>query len=215
MPLAEYRKKRKFGRTPEPSGKRVRRATRKDPIFVVQKHDASRLHFDFRLEIDGTLASWAIPRGPSLNSGDKRLAVMTEDHPLEYAEFEGVIPEGQYGAGTVMVWDRGRYELCSHEAAGTQLERGELKFALHGVKLRGEFVLIHSGARSANPSRSQQWLLIKHRDDYVDHSWHVENEALCCSVLTGRTLAEIAQGRPGSKRNRGSVGQGVTAQGGS
>lgn len=206
MPLAEYRKKRKFGRTPEPSGKRVRGTARKDPIFVVQKHNASHLHFDFRLEIDGTLASWAIPRGPSLNSADKRLAVMTEDHPLEYADFEGVIPEGHYGAGTVMVWDRGRFELCGHEPAKVQLERGEIKFSLHGVKLRGEFVLIHSGARSADPARARQWLLIKHRDDYVDHSWDVESDTLCCSVLTGRTLDEIAQGRPGKKRTAGHSG---------
>lgn len=190
MPLEEYRKKRTFKQTPEPAG-RTRRG-RKTPIFVVQKHAATSLHYDFRLEIDGVLTSWAVPRGPSLNPLDKRLAIMTEDHPIEYADFEGVIPPGNYGAGAVMIWDRGRYELRGEGPAAGQLARGELKFALHGVKLRGEFVLVHTGARSNAPSRVRQWLLIKHRDEHTDPSWDMESPVLGRSVFSGRTLEEIA-----------------------
>src|SRR5258705_8902764 len=139
MPLEAYRKKRDFAATPEPPG-HVRRAGRRlRPIFVVQKHDASRLHYDFRLEINGVLTSWAVPKGPSMNPADKRLAVMTEDHPLEYADFEGVIPEGQYGAGTVMVWDKGTYELEADIPPDEQLTRGKIDVALQGEKLRGGF----------------------------------------------------------------------------
>ena len=200
MSLDEYRRKRKFGKTPEPVGKRARRLLRKEPGFVVQKHDATNLHYDFRLEIDGVLVSWAVPKGPSLDPSQKRLAVRTEDHPMEYADFEGTIPTGYYGAGTVMVWDRGTFEVAGDQPAVTQLENGELKFALYGRKLRGGFVLIHSGARSADPSRSKQWLLIKHRDGEADPSWDIASAALSGSVLTGRTLEEIAAGRPGRKR---------------
>src|SRR6266478_2462893 len=135
MPLDEYRRKRKFSATPEPPG-RVRRGSGRKLIFVVQKHDASRLHYDFRLEIYGVLVSWAVPKGPSLNPADKRLAIRTEDHPLEYAGFEGVIPEGQYGAGTVMIWDKGTYDVSDGLPAGRQLAQGEIKTVLHGKKLR-------------------------------------------------------------------------------
>src|SRR3981081_4913525 len=124
MPLDEYRRKRKFNATPEPPG-RVRRRSGRNLIFVVQKHGASRLHYDFRLEINGVLASWAVPKGPSMNPADKRLAVMTEDHPLEYADFEGIIPEGQYGAGTVIVWDKGWYEGADEIPVERQVARGK------------------------------------------------------------------------------------------
>src|SRR3979411_662535 len=134
MPLEEYRRKRKFSKTPEPPG-RVGRGSGRNRIFVVQKHDATRLHYDFRLEIGGVLASWAVPKGPSLNPADKRLAIRTEDHPIEYADFEGNIPEGEYGAGTVMVWDKGTYELEPGSSAAKQLADGELKFVLHGQRL--------------------------------------------------------------------------------
>src|SRR5438132_10969514 len=135
MPLEEYRRKRKFSETPEPVG-RIRPGIRRR-IFVVQKHDASRLHYDFRLETNGVLASWAVPKGPSMNPADKRLAVRTEDHPLEYAKFEGVIPPGQYGAGIVMVWDLGKYEPLENQPPEEQLARGKVQIVLQGEKLRG------------------------------------------------------------------------------
>jgi bifunctional non-homologous end joining protein LigD len=187
MSLEDYRKKRDFMKTPEPVG-RPRRSGR-SRIFVVQKHAASRLHYDFRLEINRVLVSWAVPRGPSLNPAQRRLAIRTEDHPLEYADFEGVIPEGQYGAGPVMVWDRGSYQPNDRRSSTEQLKRGEIKFALFGTKLRGGFVLIQTGT----PTR---WLLIKLRDEYADASWDVEDPRLGRSVLTGRTLTEIARAVP-------------------
>jgi bifunctional non-homologous end joining protein LigD len=152
---------------------------------VVQKHDASRLHYDFRLAINGVLASWAVPRGPSMNPAEKRLAVRTEDHPIEYADFEGVIPEGQYGAGPVMVWDKGTYEPEADIAPGKQLARGKIDVVLQGEKLRGGFTLIQTG------SERKRWLLVKHRDEYADPSWDIESPELDRSVLTGRTLKEI------------------------
>ena len=173
-------------------GRRVRRAARKRPILVVQKHDATTLHYDFRLEIDGALASWAVPRGPSLNPAEKRLAIMTEDHPLEYADFEGIIPQGHYGAGPVMIWDRGYYQVTGDGLASEQLARGELKFILYATKLRGEFALIHAGARSSSPSRTRQWLLIKRRDEHADPGWNIESVSLDRSVVSSRTLEEIA-----------------------
>src|SRR4030081_1691478 len=137
--LAEYRRKRRFGETPEPRGKKARKDER---VFVVQKHAATRLHYDLRLEVDGVLKSWAVPKGPSMNPGDKRLAVQVEDHPFEYRTFEGSIPKGQYGGGEVIIWDQGTYAPEGAWSARDQLARGELKFQLHGEKLRGSFVLV-------------------------------------------------------------------------
>jgi bifunctional non-homologous end joining protein LigD len=194
MSLEEYRSKRNFAETPEPTG-RIRRANR-TRIFVVQKHAAGRLHYDFRLAIKGLLVSWAVPKGPSMNPTEKRLAIRTEDHPLEYADFEGVIPEGQYGAGTVMVWDKGRYEPEEDIPADKQLSRGTIDMVLHGEKLRGGFTLIHRGQGSADPRRRNRWLLVKHRDEYTDASWDIESPELDRSVLTGRTFKEIEEGRP-------------------
>src|SRR5258705_7668866 len=192
MPLEAYRKKRNFGETPEPPGG-VRRAGRlRRPIFVVQKHDASRLHYDFRIEINGVLTSWAVPKGPSMNPADKRLAAMTEDHPLEYADFEGIIPEGQYGAGTVMVWDKGWYEPADDVPMDRHLARGKIDIVLHGRKLRGGFTLIKMETRSGGRSQARHWLLIKHRDEHADSSWNIEAPSLSRSVLTGRTVKEIA-----------------------
>jgi bifunctional non-homologous end joining protein LigD len=156
--LEEYRRKRKFSETPEPAGKtRARGGNR----FVVQEHHARRLHYDFRLEIDGVLKSWAVPKGPSMNPADKRLAVQTEDHPLEYGKFHGTIPAGHYGAGEVKIWDEGRFEPEGELSASEQLKRGEIKFVLEGQKLRGSFVLVK--LRNSNSSKPE-WLLIKHRD---------------------------------------------------
>ena len=179
LSLEEYRRKRRFAETPEPRG----------DTFVVQQHDATRMHWDFRLEMGGVLASWAVPKGPSLNPADKRLAVQTEDHPLEYAHFEGVIPEGNYGAGPVMVWDNGTYEMEGAPKAG------ELKFRLHGRKLRGSFALVHTGKRAEDPKDRKNWLLIKHADQYANPEWDVGQ--FDWSVLSGRTLAEIEAGLSG------------------
>jgi bifunctional non-homologous end joining protein LigD len=186
--LEEYRRKRQFDRTPEPSGKEPR--TTNENTFVVQKHAARRLHYDFRLTIDGTLKSWAVPKGPSLNSADKRLAVQTEDHPLDYANFEGKIAEGNYGAGTVMVWDRGTFRVEGNLDALGQLERGEIKFCLSGEKLRGSFVLV----KLKRSSKGNEWLFIKHKDVAEEPTWNIDEHD--GSVITGRTLQEIAEELP-------------------
>jgi bifunctional non-homologous end joining protein LigD len=191
MALEEYRKRRNFKETPEPAGrKKGSHGSANLPIFVVQKHQATSLHYDFRLEIGGVLVSWAVPKGPSLNPADKRLAIQTEDHPIEYSNFEGVIPEGQYGAGTVMVWDKGTHQTDPGGSAAEQLAQGELKFSLHGKKLQGGFVLIRRGLKSAGARGQRSWLLIKRRDEYADSSWNIDGHDR--SVLTGRSLDEIA-----------------------
>jgi len=154
MKLSDYHKKRDFKKTSEPSGQGSDPVT--SLIFVVQKHHASHLHYDFRLAIDGVLKSWAIPKGPSLQPAEKRLAVMTEDHPLEYANFEGVIPQGEYGAGTVEIWDRGTWEPISD--LKTWLKTRKLEFVLHGKKLQGVWVLVGFKDEPKN------WLLIKKKD---------------------------------------------------
>src|SRR6266581_1238285 len=190
--LEEYQRKRQFDRTPEPSGKEPGPA--KENTFVVQKHAARRLHYDFRLAINGTLKSWAVPKGPSLNSADKRLAVQTEDHPLDYAGFEGKIPEGSYGAGTVMVWDRGTFSVEGNLDALRQLERGEIKFNLNGEKLRGSFVLV----KLKHSEKGNEWCMIKHKDVAEDSAWNIENHD--GSVLTGRTIDEIKEELPPKRK---------------
>src|SRR5436305_11811290 len=225
--LEEYKRKRRFDRTPEPSGapepvagkvqdkpspsaKRTRLPKPKLPqlevrpgaehgdTFVVQKHRATRLHYDFRLAIDGALKSWAVPKGPSHSHADKRLAVQTEDHPLEYGGFEGKIPEGSYGAGSVMVCDRGTLVLeadpyqpqAAPLDAVQQLQRGEIKFSLNGEKLRGSFVLV----KLKRSEKGNEWLLIKHKDAAEDPKWNIEEHD--GSVLTGRAIKEIAEQAP-------------------
>src|SRR5882762_9808803 len=221
--LEEYQRKRRFDRTPEPPGapepvggkvqdkpspaaKRTRLPKPKLPqlevrpgaehgdTFVVQKHRATRLHYDFRLAIDGTLKSWAVPKGPSRSHADKRLAVQTEDHPLDYANFEGKIPEGNYGAGTVMVWDRGTFHVEGNLDALKQLEKGEIKFSLNGEKLQGSFVLV----KLKQSEKGNEWLMIKHKDGAEDSSWNIDEHD--GSALTGRTLEEIKEELPPKRR---------------
>jgi bifunctional non-homologous end joining protein LigD len=187
MSLKEYKRKRNFRRTPEPAGSAAKHAPSQQ--FVVQKHAASRLHFDFRLEHDGTLKSWAVPKGPSLDPSVKSLAVQVEDHPLEYAGFEGVIPQGEYGGGTVMVWDRGVWEPEVDPAKG--LKQGKLKFTLHGEKLHGSWALVRMGGRAGEDGKN--WLLIKHRDKYARPNAKTDPLARKQrSVITNRTMDEIA-----------------------
>lgn len=189
MGLTVYRKKRRFNQTPEPSGGKSAGPALK---FVVQKHAASHLHYDFRLEMDGVLKSWAVPKGPSLNPGDKRLAMMVEDHPYDYRSFEGIIPSGNYGAGTVIVWDEGTYEAL--EMKGTkneqekyllkQLKAGSVKIVMQGKKLKGEFALVKIKGKEDNA-----WLLIKHRDKFATETDVTKKDK---SVVSGKTLEKIA-----------------------
>src|SRR6202049_4578899 len=174
--LDTYRKKRRFDVTsePAPSHEERKEAVRPGveaglPRFVVQKHAASHLHYDFRLEAGGALKSWAVPKGPSMNPRDKRLAVQTEDHPMDYANFEGTIPQGNYGAGTVMVWDRGTFAVEGNPGAKEQLARGEIKFRLAGEKLAGSFVLV----RIKRSEKENEWLMIKHQDEAADPRWNI------------------------------------------
>ena len=184
MALEEYKRKRDFKQTPEPPPKLGKGKQRR---FVVQKHRATRLHYDFRLEMEGVLKSWAVPKGPSLDPADKRLAMQVEDHPVSYFDFEGIIPAGNYGAGTVMVWDMGTWEPLG-DAAET-LMKGDLKFRLDGQKLKGEFALVHIKSRRPD-SKGTEWLLIKHRDAYVQPGYDIDQYDY--SVLTGRSMKEIA-----------------------
>jgi bifunctional non-homologous end joining protein LigD len=187
--LSTYRKKRDFGKTPEPSGE-VAVAPSKQRRFVIQKHDATRLHYDFRLEFDGVFKSWAVTKGPSLDPNDKRLAVEVEDHPLDYGDFEGTIPEGQYGGGTVMLWDRGTWESEDPERG---FKKGDLKFTLHGDKLHGSWVLVRMRNRAGE--KRTNWLLIKHRDEYAREG--KDNDILDAdkSVASGRAMEQIAEGK--------------------
>jgi bifunctional non-homologous end joining protein LigD len=179
--LAEYNRRRRFGVTPEPAG-RLARVKNAELQFVIQKHRASRLHYDFRLEHDGVMLSWAVPKGPSLDPSNKRFAMQTEDHPIEYNQFEGVIPEGEYGAGTVMIWDHGTWEP-EVEDVERALAKGDLKFKLYGKKLGGSWVLVRM--------RERQWLLIKHRDKAA--STVDITSAKPRSAVSRRTLAGIAR----------------------
>ena len=184
MALEEYKRKRDFKQTPEPPPKLGKGAQRR---FVVQKHRATRLHYDFRLEMEGVLKSWAVPKGPSLDPADKRLAMQVEDHPVSYFDFEGTIPAGNYGAGTVMVWDMGTWEPQGN--AAEMLQEGDLKFRLNGQKLNGDFALVHMKSRRPG-TKGTEWLLIKHRDAYVQPGYDIDQYDY--SVLTKRTMDEIA-----------------------
>jgi len=186
--LSKYRQKRNFQRTPEPEG---RSGSSEKPHFVIQKHDASSLHYDFRLEMDGVLKSWVVPKGPSTDPREKRLAMPTEDHPLDYADFEGVIPEGEYGAGTVLVWDTGPYRNLRLEkkddgrSMAESHNNGKIEVWLEGRKIKGGYALIRTG-------NDDRWLLVKMDDDEADARRNpVSTEPT--SVLSGRTLEQIAE----------------------
>src|ERR1035437_6628839 len=197
MSLDEYKRKRRFEETPEPPPKLEKQSQHR---FVVQRHDATRLHYDFRLEMEGVLKSWAVPKGPSLDPADKRLAMQVEDHPVSYYDFEGTIPQGNYGGGTVMVWDAGTWEPLSpvpvngEYAPGTEKEaaamlvKGDLKFRLKGKRLNGDFALVHIKGRAG--SKGNEWLLIKKKDDRVVAGFDID--AYDTSILTDRTMAQIA-----------------------
>ena len=199
-PLEEYRAKRDFTHTPEPGGEAEadaaadsEAATEPSRRYVIQKHAATALHYDFRLELDGVLLSWAVPKGPSLDTKDKRLAVHVEDHPIPYADFEGTIPKGEYGGGTVIVWDTGTWTPVNDPHAG--LAKGDLKFNLHGTKLNGLYVLVHMKPRPGE--KREMWLLIKERDEFVRP--HEEFDVIAeqpDSAVTGRSLEEVAAAGP-------------------
>ncbi len=198
MSLEEYKRKRRFAGTPEPPPKLEKQSQHR---FVVQRHDATRLHYDFRLEMEGVLKSWAVPKGPSLDPADKRLAMQVEDHPVSYFDFEGTIPEGNYGAGTVMVWDVGKWEPLSpipvkgeylpgtEKEAIAMLAKGDLKFRLQGKRLNGDFALVHIKGRRPG-SKGNEWLLIKKKDNHVVEGFDID--AYETSVLTDRTMEQIA-----------------------
>ena len=204
MSLTQYKKKRSFEETPEPAGKK--RSSARTLRFVVQKHDATSLHYDFRLEMEGVLKSWAVPKGPSLNPDDKRLAMMVEDHPYDYRTFEGTIPEGNYGAGTVMVWDEGTYEAMSHENEPVkdqekillqELRKGDLKFVLDGSKLKGAYALVKIKSSGENA-----WLLIKKKDNHASTKDITKKDK---SVKTNRNLKQIATETGGKVKERRSL----------
>jgi bifunctional non-homologous end joining protein LigD len=184
MALKDYNEKRKFDETSEPKGKTKK--SKDKLVFVIQRHAASRLHYDFRLEMEGVLKSWAVPKGPSLDPKDKRLAMMVEDHPYDYKDFEGNIPEGNYGAGQVEVWDSGTYEpldessqLSDEKELLKELKAGSLKFILHGKKLKGEFALV-----KMKNAENNSWLLIKHKDDFAEEKYDAEENISSKSLVT-------------------------------
>ena len=213
MSLDEYAAKRCFEKTPEPPPSGTKSTPAAKPYFCVQRHDATRLHYDFRLEIDGVLKSWAVTKVPSLDSATKRLAVEVEDHPLEYGSFEGTIPQGQYGGGTVQLWDQGTWTPQSDDPEG-DLAKGHLKFTLDGERLHGGWALIRMHDRDVRPGRTARhnWLLIKEKDEWAQPG---EPDALLAadtSVTTGRTLDEIASSKKSriwnSSRKKGAAANG-------
>src|SRR5260221_1288524 len=189
MALNEYRKKRDFKVTPEPSGKSPAHDSKAKLRYVIQKHRATALHYDFRLQWNDVMLSWAVPKGPSLNPKVKRLAVQVEDHPIDYSDFEGVIPSGEYGGGTVMIWDTGAWEPEAPDVDAA-LKKGNLKFTLRGKKLKGAWLLVRTRGFGRKPTKPS-WLLIKHRDEYATEDDVAE--VAPHSAVSKRTLAQIAR----------------------
>jgi bifunctional non-homologous end joining protein LigD len=212
--LKEYRAKRRFDQTPEPAGKIA--STPGLPRFTIQKHDATRLHYDLRLEVEGTLKSWAVPKGPSVDPADRRLAVRTEDHPIEYLTFEGVIPEGQYGAGPMIVWDSGTYLNIKQDRRGRSipmskaLEKGSVKIWLEGKKIKGGFALVRTGSGRSGGSGKEQWFLVKLKDEHAAPGRELL-EKRPESVVTGKTIQDLGE-RKRRTRSRGSA-QGADSKG--
>jgi bifunctional non-homologous end joining protein LigD len=198
LSIQKYREKRSFDKTPEPAPSLQLEKGPHPLTFCVQRHHATNLHYDFRLEMDGALKSWAVPKGPTLDPAEKRLAMMVEDHPLEYGGFEGVIPKGNYGAGSVMLWDRGMYEMLGEASAAEQLAKGDFKFVLNGEKLKGEFAIVRMKRGKGN-----EWLLLKKKDAFAHPGWNVDDYAV--SVLSGRTQEEIAQNLEPAKPSKKSA----------
>lgn len=181
--LENYNKKRDFSKTPEPEGKNFKKAN----IFVIQKHNASHLHYDFRLQIGNVLKSWAIPKGPTLNPKDKRLAIETEDHPLEYAGFEGIIPEGSYGGGTVIVWDNGKYENIKPYDIKKSYDDGRIEVSLKGQKLHGNFALVRLKGQISEKSK---WMFIKMRDKFANYDIDITKNRPE-SIITQKTIEDL------------------------
>src|SRR4051812_8926354 len=199
MPLEQYKRKRDFSKTPEPAGDPTASGTGR---FVVQRHRATRLHYDFRLEVDGVLASWAIPKGPTLDPAVRRMAVHVEDHPLEYFDFEGVIPKGQYGGGDVIVWDWGRWVPAADKKyvdPAKAIAEGELHFDLEGERLKGRFVLVRTD-RTQGRNGKEQWLLLHKADEFAAEGWDAADHPT--SVKSGRTNDEVAAA-PDARWNSG------------
>src|SRR5437764_11989681 len=199
--LKKYRTMRDFGATPEPSGGKAKKA--KLPIFVIQKHHASHLHYDFRLEMEGVLKSWAVPKGPSYDPTVKRLAMMTEDHPYDYASFEGVIPAGNYGGGNVIIWDNGTWEFIKEDHGPDDpvkaLKSGKLTFRMYGKKMFGEWALVKIKGRP--DSKGNEWLLLKHRDEFASADVDV-TELAPRSVISNLTVDEIGSSKRTWQSNR-------------
>lgn len=207
--LKKYRAMRDFGDTPEPSGGKPKKT--KLPIFVIQKHQASHLHYDFRLEMEGVLKSWAVPKGPSYDPGTKRLAMMTEDHPYDYAGFEGVIPAGNYGAGNVIIWDNGTWEFIEPgDDPVKALRGGKLTFRMYGRKMFGEWALVRISGRGRAGDKGNEWLLLKHRDEFANPD--VDVTALAPrSVISNKTIDEIGASSRTWQSNRAASASGKNA----
>ncbi|HEX2835752.1 MAG TPA: DNA polymerase ligase N-terminal domain-containing protein [Thermoanaerobaculia bacterium] len=211
-PLNKYRRMRDFGQTPEPSGGKPKKG--KLPIFVIQKHRASHLHYDFRLEMEGVLKSWAVPKGPSYDPTVRRLAMMTEDHPYDYAAFEGVIPEGNYGAGNVIIWDEGGWEFLEPgDDPVAALKSGKLTFRMFGKKMFGEWALVKIGGRSSKSSKSSdkgnEWLLLKHRDAFANADVDVTTVAPR-SVVSNRLVEEVSGENVWESNRKAAPKKGIT-----
>jgi len=203
-PLKKYRQMRDFGETPEPAGGKPKKGKR--PMFVIQKHQASHLHYDFRLEMEGILKSWAVPKGPSYDPSVKRLAMMTEDHPYDYGSFEGVIPEGNYGAGNVIIWDTGTWEFIEPgDDPVKAVQAGKLTFRLYGKKMFGEWALVKIRGRSP---KGNEWLLIKHRDQYANPNVDV-TEVAPRSVVSNLDVTEIGAERTWVSDRKATRGRGA------